>query len=199
MEQENNIPVNHVAAHKLGVVDSDEVLCCVIKRHYFGLFYMYLLSAIGLMGAIGLVGLSFNLLNVKLSTSQLAIVVAVVGILLFVVLLLLLLATFVYRQSKLIVTDKNITQVMQKGLFNRKISQLSMANVEDVTAEQKGIFALTFGYGVLKIETAGEQANFVFDFCPNPNKVAKDVLDARERFIEFDPRRAERANHRLHM
>jgi hypothetical protein len=96
---------------------------------------------------------------------------------------LLVMATIVYRQSKLTVTDRNIVQVVQKGLMIRKVSQLSLANIEDVTSEQRGIFANMFNYGVLVIETAGEQANFNFNFCPNPHRVAKIILDAKDDFL----------------
>jgi hypothetical protein len=65
----------------------------------------------------------------------------------------------------------------------RKVSQLSLANVEDVTSEQRGIFSNMFNYGVLNIETAGEQANFNFGYCPNPHRIAKIILDAKDDFL----------------
>jgi len=101
----------------------------------------------------------------------------------FLIGLILSLATFVYRKSKLTVTDKNVVQIIQNGLLNRKVSQLSLANVEDVTSEQKGIFSNLFSYGVLNIETAGEQTNFYFNYCPNPHRVAKIILHAKDDFM----------------
>ena len=58
-----------------------------------------------------------------------------------------------------------------------------MVNVEDVTSIQKGMFATMLGYGVLKIETAGEQANFEYTFCPRSNYYAKVILNAREKVL----------------
>ena len=58
-----------------------------------------------------------------------------------------------------------------------------MANIEDVTASQTGILPTIFNYGTLHIETAGEQNNFIFLYCPNPNAYAKALLDARLNFI----------------
>jgi uncharacterized membrane protein YdbT with pleckstrin-like domain len=92
----------------------------------------------------------------------------------------MLIATFIFRQNRLILTDRNLTQILQYGLFNRKVSQLNMSNVEDVTAIQSGILSTVFNYGTLKIETAGEQMNFIFTYCPNPGYYAKIILDARE-------------------
>ena len=97
--------------------------------------------------------------------------------------IIILLSTMVYRRNRLIVTDRNITQILQYGLFNRKVSQLNMVNVEDVTSKQKGLFASMFGFGELIIETAGEQSNFHFTFCPNPGYYAKIILNAREELL----------------
>jgi hypothetical protein len=46
-----------------------------------------------------------------------------------------------------------------------------------------------FNYGTLRVETAGEQSNFNFIYCPRPNAVAKLILEARERYVEHPPKR----------
>ena len=92
-------------------------------------------------------------------------------------------ATFVYRQSRLTVTNTSIIQVIQGGLFTRKISQISLANVEDVTSEQNGVFANIFSFGTVKVETAGEQVNFIFNYSPQPARVAKIILQAKADFM----------------
>jgi Bacterial PH domain len=165
---------------------AEETLVADVRRHPFGLFLVYLqiFVAFGLAllliftllpSVVETLGLNANNVNAVASLFGL---VAVVFALLFLVL-----ATRIYRGNQLIVSDKNVTQVLQIGLFNRKISELSMVNVEDVTAEQSGIFPTIFNYGNLKIETAGEQNNFIFVYCPNPNAYAKAILDARLQFI----------------
>lgn len=98
------------------------------------------------------------------------------------VILFLLVATIVYWGNSWLLTSDSLTQVLQGSLFNRQSSQLSLANLEDVTSEQNGILAHIFGYGVLHVETAGEKSKFVFAFCPNPNLYAQKILDAREKF-----------------
>jgi membrane protein YdbS with pleckstrin-like domain len=95
-------------------------------------------------------------------------------------------AIYVYRQSRIMVTNLSLIQVLQKGLFFRKVSRLSLADVEDVTADQAGILPSMFNYGTLIIETAGELENFVFGYCPDPNKHAQEILEARQRFTEGD-------------
>lgn len=161
----------------------DEHVICDIRRHPFGLIILYAASAFLLLFfVLAIVFFLPNLTSMSSSTYGAAsiifiVLLALLGISLFI-------ATAVYRESRLIVTNKDITQIIQYGLFNRKMSQLSLANVEDVTSDQDGIFPTYVNYGTLKVETAGEQANFHFIFCPNPGAVASAILEAREKFLE---------------
>lgn len=95
-------------------------------------------------------------------------------------------ATYIYRQSKLLITDRSLIQILQKSLFIRKVSRLSMADVEDVSTDRRGILASIFNYGTLTVETAGEIENFVFPYCPNPEKYADQIIEARQSFMDED-------------
>lgn len=162
----------------------DETEVTTIHRHVIGIALFYVQAAVGLAAAVALI---YFVLPSVLTTSdenQLYKLGALVILGLFaLIFLILLVATFVYRQSKLVITNKHLTQILQQGLFGRKISQLSLSNVEDVTSEQHGMLAMIFNYGTLKVETAGEQANFHFNTCPHPNYYAKQILEARERLL----------------
>ena len=39
---------------------------------------------------------------------------------------------------------ENVIQILQQGLFDRKISQISLANVEDVSSQQRGFLPTLF-------------------------------------------------------
>jgi hypothetical protein len=97
--------------------------------------------------------------------------------------MIFVIATFLYWQTKIIITSENLIQVLQKDLLHSKTSRLALTDIEDVTAEQHGFLPTLFGYGSLAIETAGEQANFIFTFCPKPNLIAKELIDAKENLI----------------
>ena len=163
-----------------------ETLVADIRRHPFGLFLIYFevflaiaLATILLAAFIPTIG---DILGISNSNAG-GLVVAFIMFILIFALIFVVLATRIYKGNQLIVSDKNVTQVLQIGLFDRKVSELSMANIEDVTAQQKGILPTAFNYGTLKIETAGEQNNFIFVYAPNPNAVAKAILDARLDFL----------------
>ncbi len=173
----------------------------VIRRHPFGLVALILQVGIGL-------GIAFSLIfflvpsvlagtdpdRISSIRSGLMLATVIVGA---IAAIFLLIAAALYRQNRWVISDDSITQVLRAGLFNFNTSGLSMANIEDVTSLRKGIFANLFGFGILKVETAGEHSNFHFFYCPTPDMYAKILLDARERFIEGDPGRAERANEKL--
>ena len=123
-----------------------------------GLIYIYLLTIIAFVGSLALViWASGELFNFDSSASKAWGVLTATGITI-IVSMLLLFETVVYWSNRLVLMDDEIRQTLQKGLLNRKISSLGLANIEDVTIEQKGFMATLFNYGTLLIETAGEQS-----------------------------------------
>lgn len=162
--------------------DEDEVKLCEVSKHPFGIILLYLQAIFGLVFGLGL---AFFLIPSVLEDTDVAFTYAAIFAVISVILvtIVIFVATMVYRQNRIIVTDRNITQILQYGLFSRKVSQLNMVNVEDVTSRQNGFFATMFGYGELNIETAGEQVNFHFTYCPRPGYYAKVILNAREKIL----------------
>ena len=172
----------------------------IIKRHPFGLVALYLQAIVGLAAAIGLIWFLIPTL-ISEESQQLVqhwVSLIALGASVFTAFFLLV-ATYLYRKGQWLVTHDSIQQFQQNGLFDRETSELSMANIEDISAEQNGALATLFGFGTLKVETAGERSNFHFNYCPTPNKYAQIILDARERFIENDPQTAKRANDLLNV
>lgn len=166
-------------------INPDETALASVRRHPFGLIVIYVEVLIGVLAAGALIYfLAPAVLGVTLSPTLNASLGIGVFLIAVLALLLLAVATQIYNQNRLIITSKNITQIRQAGLFNRQVSELSMANVEDVTAAQTGIFAHMFGYGELRVETAGEQNNFKFIYCPKPNYYGKMILDARQKYVQ---------------
>ncbi len=172
----------HKRPNSMEQVDADETKLADTRKHPIGIILLYIQVGFGMILAIGL---AYFLLPLVLEDTDLAffignIFTAVAVVMAFIVLTI---STIIFRENRIIVTDRNVTQVLQYGLFSRKVSQLNINNVEDVTALQKGILPTFFNYGTLKIETAGEQVNFHFSFCPNADYHAKIILDAREKVL----------------
>ncbi len=163
-------------------IDQDETKLLEVHKHIIGLVSIYFQALIGFIAVTILALLVFPAL-IKDPDTAVSVVVIFVMLMFVFFALVTFLASYIYRQNRIIITDRNITQTLQYGLFSRKVSQLNVVDVEDVTSVQSGFIATMFNYGILKIETAGEQSNFYFDYCPNSGRVAKVVLDAREKML----------------
>ena len=150
-----------------------------VYQHPLGLVVIYLITMIGLIGAFILISI---LLPYDIKNSQSSYSLFSGGVIIAIILigLLLLAITYVYKSTKLVVTNKGIQQVLQRALLQHKVMRFSLADIEDVTIGQKGVFAMMFNYCTLNIQTAGELPNPTFSNCPDPNKVAEIILQAKD-------------------
>jgi len=80
-----------------------------------------------------------------------------------------------------IITNLRIVDIDQRGLFHRRISELHIDKIEDVTSEATGAFATMFQFGNVYVQTAGTVERFVFERVPSPERIEKVVLDLYER------------------
>lgn len=168
----------------LNKIDEDEKLLAIIKHHPFGIIKVYLQVFIGLIFAGGLIMMLLPELISRDEYPDVYVAIGIVSIVLLVfMVLIMVVATIIYYMSKIVVTDQTITQTIQNGIFNRKVSQLAMSSVEDVTALKKGFFPTILNFGKLTIETAGEQENFHFEYCGRADHYAKLILEARQEFM----------------
>lgn len=165
----------------LEVMQDGEEVIYEVKRHPAGIFGLYIGAGILL---IILALLCFIFAPNSFGDNA---AVMVVGTLVFffvavLILLFVFISTVVYWGNHWIVTTDSLTQISQVNLFKKQNSQLSLESLEDISVEKNGFFAQVFGYGTLKAETAGEHEKFVFRYCPEPNKYAQKLLEAREKF-----------------
>ncbi|MDB5168923.1 MAG: hypothetical protein JWO41_279 [Candidatus Saccharibacteria bacterium] len=154
-----------------------------IRRHPIGIISVYVVAGLVLAALAGIIfGLGPHVLT-SYSHSQVIGMGAVAYA--FIALLtvgFLFIANIVYWGNRWVITTDSITQITQTSLFNTQSSQLSLGNLEDISAEKNGILTHIFNYGVLKVETAGEHSKFQFIYCPDPNTYAQKVIAVREQF-----------------
>lgn len=118
-----------------------------------------------------------------------SVVVLAFMIILFVAFAVAALGIFIYRQNYLILTNLHLIQVEQTGLFNRNVSQLSLARVQDVSAKRSGLLATILNYGNVEVQSAGEQEKFVFRNAPAPQQLADKCLEVHEDYMRTEPSR----------
>lgn len=165
--------------------DANEQLVTEIRKHPFGLFLVLLVGGFVTLTILGVAVLT-GLVDLNSAVGQ-GDPNALKGVIVLLCLLLAVgavigtaIAVFLYVNNVIFVTSEKIAQVLYISLFNRKISQLSIGDVQDVTVTQKGIFAHIFNYGTLVVETAGEQQNYTFTFVPDPYQNSKLIVGAHE-------------------
>ena len=167
-------------------LDAEEKIVCEIRKHKVGLILTILTG--GLIALVVLIAsgaasvyLSERSELAGQSASLVALLVFLIGIIVAVLVLgMTYVGTYIYQHNVMLVTTDKIAQVLYRTIFDRKISQLSINDVQDVTILQKGMFARLFDYGTITIETAGEQENYTFTYAPHPYACSKDIISARE-------------------
>ncbi len=181
---QNPNPTN-AELHPMVILQPGERVICEIKRHPFGILSMYFSGGVAILVAVVLAAMAPQFADQLAYSGDNVMTMAVfaAGIVVVGVACMLWIATTIYWQNRWIVTDDSITQIVQDGLFGRRVSQLSMENLEDVTVDQQGLIQSMFNFGTLKAETAGERSKFVFPMCPNPNAYARKILEVHEAFL----------------
>jgi uncharacterized membrane protein YdbT with pleckstrin-like domain len=162
--------------------DDNEELLLEIRKHPFGLVILLVIGAIvgfSVLVATFLFASSGFLSDIELDGARPFF--ALIG---FILTVLVIVATAVYaqlyRSDVVYVTNEKVAQVLYQTIFHRKVSQLNIGDVQDVSVTQQGIFAHMFDYGTLVIETAGEQQNYTFTFVPTPHQAAKAIITSHE-------------------
>ncbi|CAN5120769.1 hypothetical protein BH09PAT3_BH09PAT3_2870 [soil metagenome] len=182
--QPTDIPTNpnQAAANPLNAMADGEVTIFEVTRHPFGLIGMYISFGILLIIVAVVAIIAPDILSDydtelvgSIGLAAFLVSAVFVGIFAFI-------AHIIYYGNRWILTSDSLTQIRQTSLFDKHNSQLSLANLEDISAHQDGILAHIFNFGILKVETAGEHSKFTFPYCPNPNAYAQKILVAREAF-----------------
>lgn len=179
----------------LEAMSPGERIICEIKRHPIGMISRYIMVAFLLVAlSVFAVVVIPNVGDQSVKSQMQDFVILGLLVAGAISMLSLWVAAFVYYRNRWIVTTDSITQINQTGLFSAQMSQLSMANLQDVTVIQDGFLPTWLNYGVLRAETAGERSKFIFLYCPNPKYYARQILICRENFINSSPETAKRGN-----
>lgn len=97
-----------------------------------------------------------------------------------------------YYYNIFIVTDNEIIDISQEGIFDRRISTVTLLRIQDVSARIRGFLPTFFGYGDVVAESAGENTRtYIIDRIPRPVEVANKILSLHNEIIEREGRQGE--------
>jgi membrane protein YdbS with pleckstrin-like domain len=168
-------------------LDADEQVELDVRRHWINILPVWLSSAAMVVAAVAL-SFVFGLFRdnvAKFLPSVLSTIILVV--LIALALLIFLTGTWVYRQNRLVLTNKHLIRVEQDGLFSRKVSQLALGRVQDVNGVRRGLIATVLNFGSVEVQSAGEDEEFVFIQMPNPSGLADQLMKAHDRYAGGQP------------
>ena len=81
-----------------------------------------------------------------------------------------------YTLDVWIITDRRIIDSAQKGFFHRKVSELHISRIQDVSVTTQGVLQTFLKFGDLQIQTAGTEERFKFIQIANPEGVKDTIM-----------------------
>lgn len=158
----------------------DEITQRVIYKHIMAIAPILIAMVLVLLAALaGIIYYNLNSEQILKNVPQWTVSLIGFGTLTFV--FFLVLGTFwIWRRNKIIITNQHIVDIDQIGLFNQTVSTLRLEEIQDISASIKGPMQTFFQYGTIIVQTAGERANFVFDYVPNPYEIEHYILEIRK-------------------
>ena len=87
----------------------------------------------------------------------------------------------IYLLTAMIVTNKRIIRIEQKGFFNYESATVKLERIQDISLNIKGFFPTFLNFGDLEIQTAGALVKFTFRDLPNPQKIKETIMRLMEK------------------
>jgi len=179
--------------------EPDEQIVMALRRHPAALAQkIFLFAFIGILPPIGfyLVNSFATSLN---NSSSLGFLITVLSLSIFYLYILLFIyhVWVDYYLDLWIVTNERVVAMTQHGLFHREVSELRLNRIQDVSSLVKGLFPTFFKYGTVHVQTASEQDKFYFRQVPNPEYVARQILELHERYTGLDQKMSDSTHQNL--
>jgi len=105
---------------------------------------------------------------------------------LLVVSALLLIARFwvvVYFNS-LVITDRRIIEIHQKGLLEQRVSEIHYDKIQNISYAKKGLFQMLLGYGSVYVHSSSQAKPIEIKHVHNPRAIRELIV----RLMEEQPR-----------
>lgn len=171
-----------------------EEIKAIVRHHWAGF-----LGTIGLVAAMAVLPLAVYIvgpLAFPESFHRATTIVLLISSSYYLFLLTFLFGAWLeYYYDLIFITNERIINVAQQGLLSREVSELSLAQVEDVSVRMDGFWQSLFNYGLLVIETAGRgtadfrpgvDGYFTISAVPDPNRIARMIIELHRRVDDTD-------------
>jgi hypothetical protein len=154
-----------MAVYKALNLDDDEYVVIDVQRSRAGLAFIWIVIVLlsGLfIGAAQTVRLTLPL--------EADIAVVLTGYLaVFLTIIAGAIASSIYRNNKLIVSNQRVFSRIQNSPFDHRWQTIEIEHIEDVSYIQSGILPVMFNYGTLRLSTIGDEHTYIFSFVADPD------------------------------
>jgi uncharacterized membrane protein YdbT with pleckstrin-like domain len=168
-------------------IDKSEQILKIVRKHWFILLGDLVVLIVSLL-IPGVVLILSSILPVEDIFSFTGSPLAVGGMFIFAWLTLVWMAGWHmwtdYYLDVLIVTDKRIFDIDQKGLFSRLSSSFRLDRIQNVTVDQNGIIQTLLDFGTLRLETAGEREDFIARYISHPHDIKKFINELQDKALD---------------
>lgn len=94
-----------------------------------------------------------------------------------------------YTLDYWIITNERVVNNVQHGFFNRKISELSIHMIQDISVKLVGLVPTTLNFGSVEVQTAAQEGHFLLEDVPKPQTVKDKIMEIIEKTEdEYGPR-----------
>ncbi len=151
----------------------DEVVIIFLHRHWYTLFSKMLFVFVGALIPVALVVVFGSLI---LQYQMMSVFVLLWSLWIMILWFLTFYILTMYTLETWVVTNIRIINSTQCGFFDRRISELSLDNIQDVSVNMEGMVPTMMNYGQVEIQTAATERRFNFINVPNPQTVKDEIM-----------------------
>lgn len=79
------------------------------------------------------------------------------------------------------ITNEHVIAINQKEIFEREESFMELGRIQDVFFERSGILGTVLNFGILRIQSAGTEQQFVMEYVADVENKAHKIMEFRDR------------------
>lgn len=176
--------------------DKEKEIIIFVRRHWVAFLGQFILAFLMLVIPIVIAIIIYSLdLSLKITGLGINFLVLIASAYYLIAITFAFVSWVSFYYNVYIVTRGEIIEITQIGFFGRKISQLSLLRVQDVTSSMKGFLPTFFSFGDVLVETASEQKEtFLLQSVPNPQEISARIMNLHDEAIAIEDRHSQVLN-----
>jgi len=91
-----------------------------------------------------------------------------------------------WSATMLVLTDKRIVDVEQRGFFDRIVTETPYSQIDEASYRVKGLCATVFRYGSIRLELKGSAADIQFERIFHPARIHDLINDLRRETHSYE-------------